>query len=684
MVDVNDLPAPASMAQPAHPLPDALPELERSVYAALETYANVHRGSGLYSQVSTALFEQARDIVLDALGLSKGQYVVVFCTPRRAAALAAHLKPGSYQSLSSQDVGLPLGIRALAIKSRALPKGTPFQTGGGTARLVSGRWTIWADAPDKFEAGTPAIVNIIAFAKALQLRRLYRGACFRESPAGQTLPAAEILYHDALETLSGQELLEALRRTLIGCNGRVPTAEGPRPYINLDNGASTPTFTPIWEAARRAWRQPRPVKQEIVRETKAICAHFLGAPAADYDVIFTSNTTEALNLVAESLGREPASDPRPVVINTGLEHNSNELPWRSVRGAALVRLPIDAEGFVDLADLQARLRAYDPPGKHGRQRIRLVAVSGASNVLGTYADLPAIGKLAHRYGARLLVDAAQLVAHRPVDMQGSGVDYLAFSAHKAYAPFGSGALVVRKGLLNFSAAELEEIRASAAENIGGVAALGKALILLQRIGLDVIAEREHALTRHALEGLAIIPGVQLFGVQSPNSLRFAQKGGVITFSLRHAPHNLVAQELAELGGIGVRSGCFCAHLLVKRLLHMHPLRARLADLALLLAPRFASLVQTGLVRVSLGLENDQADVDALLRVLDQIARRPRTEIDRQVAAFNGGTLLPKTEIGRQMNDYTGGRMQRVFSTEGFPKPPAPAPATARACEARGR
>jgi selenocysteine lyase/cysteine desulfurase len=140
-------------------------------------------------------------------------------------------------------------------------------------------------------------------------------------------------------------LLDKLRQTLIGRSVRVPTAEGDRPYINLDNGVSTPTFIPIWDAVCRAWRQPRPVQREIVREVKAICAGFLGAPLTDYDVIFTSNTTEALNLAAESMGSrschsEPRSSEESIVLNTLLEHNSNELPWRFAKGVTLVRTPV--------------------------------------------------------------------------------------------------------------------------------------------------------------------------------------------------------------------------------------------------------------------------------------------------------------------------------------------------------
>jgi selenocysteine lyase/cysteine desulfurase len=612
----------------------AFAELERGVRAALETYSNVHRGSGHNSMVSTHLFEQARDIVLEYLGLNKDQYVVIFCTPRRAETLKAQLEPGSYQSVSSQDVGLPLGVRALAVESKALPRGTPFQTGGGTAKLVSPGWTIWADAPDKFEAGTPALVNVIAFAEALRLIRHFGNDAFQDAgqdEGDERWTATEILYHDELEEYSGRELLDELRQTLIGRGVRVPTADGARPYINLDNGVSTPTFMPIWDAVCRTWRQPRQIQKEIVREVKAICAGFLGAPLTDYDVIFTSNTTEALNLAAESLSGESEQGIELTVLNTLLEHNSNELPWRTVPGVSLLRLPVDAEGFVDSNELEALLCEYtlyrvsrdNQNCQHGKKRIELVAVSGASNVLGVFNDLAAISRIAHRHGAHLLVDAAQLVAHRKVEMEGCRIDYLAFSAHKVYAPFGNGAFVVRKGLLNFSPAELEWIQSSGEENVGGIAALGKALVLLQRIGLDVIQEEEQTLTGRALRGLAQIPGLKIYGIKDPDSPRFPQKGGVIVFSLKDVPHNLAAKELADQGGIGVRNGCFCAHLLVKRLLKIHPLRARLADLGLILFPRFTSVVLPGLVRVSLGIENDQENVDTLIRVLDKIARQPR-------------------------------------------------------------
>ena len=281
----------------------AFPELGRSVQATLETYSNVHRGSGHNSLTTTHLYEQAREIVLEYLGLDKDRHTVIFCSPRRAELLQAQLGRKSCRIVSSLDIGLPLGLRALAVRRHALPAGAPFQPGGGTARLVSPGWVIWARGADKFEAGTPAIINVIALARALQLIRQFGKDAFLKADAKKRT-AADILYHDELEEFSGRELLAALRQTLIGQRVPVPTLEGAKPFINLDNGASTPTFGPIWDAVCQAWRQPEQVQREIVREVKSICAGMLGAPPADFDVIFTSNTTEAINLAAESLGKE--------------------------------------------------------------------------------------------------------------------------------------------------------------------------------------------------------------------------------------------------------------------------------------------------------------------------------------------------------------------------------------------
>ena len=428
--------------------PEAFEELERSVHAALEVYSNVHRGTGHFSLASTALFEEARGIVLDHLGLDPKRMVVVFCTPHRAAHLVASLHLMQYTMLSSREFGLPLGLRALAIPKAALlakHHRPPFETGGGMVKLVSPDSVVWADVPERFEAGTPPILNAIAFARALQLGAEVGGSLFQARPE-EMRSADEILQQDALLPYTGRELLRQLRETLVGRDGAVPTVEGERPYVNFDNGASTPTFAPVWEAVCAAWRQPEPVQRELVRQVRELCADFLDAPAERYELLFTSNTTEALNLAARTVVNPFGEGTELVVLNTLLEHHSNELPWRYQPDLSLVRLPVDdPEGFVAPAALEARLREYNRDHRWGPKRIGWVTVCGASNVFGTFADLPAITEIAHRYGAYVLVDGAQWVAHRRFSMVESGVDGLAFSGHKVYAPFGSGALVIRKG-----------------------------------------------------------------------------------------------------------------------------------------------------------------------------------------------------------------------------------------------
>ena len=243
----------------------AFAELEQGVYAALETYSNVHRGSGHKSMVSEHLLDKARDIVLEHFGFRKGKYVVIFCTARRAEILKTLVKPGSFQIISSRETGLPLGVTAFAVRKKALPQGKPFQTGGGTTRLVSADRVIWGGIPEKFEGGTPSLINIIAFAKAIQLIKKFGSNAFRVDPACKT-SATEILYSDELQNLSGRDLINELRNRIIGRDILVPTIYGDEHYINLDNAASTPTFTTVWDAVRKTWRLPIQVRNEIVQE----------------------------------------------------------------------------------------------------------------------------------------------------------------------------------------------------------------------------------------------------------------------------------------------------------------------------------------------------------------------------------------------------------------------------------
>lgn len=635
---------------------EAFEELRRSVLAALENYSNIHRGSGHNSMVTTYLYEQARDIVLNYLGLNKSKYVVIFCSPRRAEKLKTFLKPESYRIISSCEIGFSIGVRALAVRKKSLPKGKPIQTGGGATKLVAREWVIWANAPDKFEAGTPAIINIIAFAKALLLIKQFGVDAFNNINY-EKHTAGEILFHDKLEQFSGHEMLDELKKTLIGSNLCVPTIEGSKTFTNLDNAATTPTFEPVWDAARQTWQAPLQVQQEIINVVKSICANFLGASLAEYDMIFTSNTTEAINLTAESLSKDLENGYESVVLNTILEHNSNDLPWRFSSGLSLIRLNVDNEGFVDLGELEEILSRYNHDCSQGKKRIKLVAVSGASNVLGVSNDLSVISQIVHQYGARLLVDAAQLIAHRKIDMKSSGIDYLAFSAHKIYAPFGTGMLVARKGLLNFKETELELIKSSGEENSGGIAALGKALVLLSRVGLDLIQAEEYALTVRTLQGLSQINGIKIYGIDLDSS-NLSRKCGVIVFEIKGVYANVIAKRLADQAGIAVRYGCHCAHLMIKRLLKVSPFLEQFQGLIITLFPK---INLPGVTRVSLGIGNSEADVDILIDELSKIASQPRIDKSKHNSmALNGTPLLSQKEIDHKINNYIKTVAQKVY------------------------
>jgi selenocysteine lyase/cysteine desulfurase len=674
---LHEIPSPTGPAYRPSARDLAFTELEASVRLALETYSNVHRGTGHFSLLTTRLYEQAREVVLESLGLPKDRFTVIFCTPERASVLNSHFETECCLTLSSRDLGLPLGLTALAVEKKALPEGPPPQTGGGTAKMVSRASVVWEDSPDRFEAGTPAAINAIALARALQISRRAGPDVFKTSEP-PTAAASQILLRDEFESYTGRRLLLHLRRSMIGRGIKVPTAEGFRPFINLDNGASTPAFSPVWKAVCRTWRLPEEVRPSLIAQAREMCARFFNAPSDEYDLIFTANTTEALNLVAEGLALESTAHTEPVVLNTLLEHNSNELPWRYKDGLSSVRMPIDDDGFVDLAELERVLREHNRDHAHGKKRIRIVAVTGASNVLGTCLDLKEIGRIAHRHQARLLVDAAQLSGHRKIDVAADGLDVLAFSGHKMYAPFGSGGLIVRKGLLKFGEDRTKRIKASGEENAMGIAALGKAVDLLGRIGMEVVQEEEEKLTRRALESLAAVPNIVIFGVQDPASPQFHQKGGVISFSLKHVPHNIVAEELAEKGAIGVRNGCFCAHLLVKRLLRIHPVREALANFGLKLLPALTKSLLPGLVRVSFGLENDEREVDHLIKILEKIGARRRSIADRILAwAHNATPRVPSTEAGKHMQKWVRAAAARVYPTNRTVAPPFERPRCCR-------
>jgi selenocysteine lyase/cysteine desulfurase len=367
-------------------------------------------------------------------------------------------------------------------------------------------------------------------------------------------------------------------------------------FVNFDYAASAPPLAGVHRAVTAAMTHYASIHRgqsylsrmstaayEQARETVAAQT---GARSDDV-VVFTRNTTDALILLASATpGR---------VVHLDIEHHANLLPWRLGEWSAVI-----AESTVE-ASLEALEREL------ARQPAALVTVTGASNVTGECPPLPALAELAHRHGARLAVDGAQLAPHRPIDLAATGIDYLACSGHKLYAPYGGGALIGRRDWLDVApphqpgggavlSVTTEEVRwktsparhEGGTPNLVGAVSLGAAFQTLDALGFDVIREHEAALHRRLLAGLREL-GIQTLRIWPDHDDLVA----VASFNVPGYRADLVAAYLSAEHGIGVRGGKFCAH----------PLLARFG------------LSQTGAVRVSIGLGSSGDDVAALLAAL---------------------------------------------------------------------
>jgi len=233
------------------------------------------------------------------------------------------------------------------------------------------------------------------------------------------------------------------RPRIVGARAEVPLFDGKRMrYVNLDSAASTPSlvkvqqavqaFLPWYSSVHRGAGYKSRLSTHLYEHARDSVMRFVGANPSTHVVIFVRNTTEALNLLAHRIVLEPGE----LILTTRLEHHSNLLPWYR-RPHELVELTPD--GRIDLDDLERRLQQH-------QGKVRLVTISAASNVTGLLPDIRRAARLAHAQGALIAVDAAQLAPHRSLSMGALGdperIDMLAFSGHKLYAPFGSGALVV--------------------------------------------------------------------------------------------------------------------------------------------------------------------------------------------------------------------------------------------------
>lgn len=420
------------------------------------------------------------------------------------------------------------------------------------------------------------------------------------------------------------------RGLVVGVNASIPLANGEHvTAINFDNAATTPAFSsvlqainnfsPWYSSIHRGTGYKSQYSSEFYDKSREIVAGFVKADYHTNTVIYVKNTTEAINKISNRIYK---SGRKNVILASDMEHHSNDLPWRDRYEMDYVA--VDGSGRLSLKNLESKLRYHEG-------RVKLVTVTGASNVTGYINPIHEIAELAHRYKAKILVDGAQLVPHAEVDMKPDNspqhIDFLVFSAHKMYAPFGTGVLIGPREIFDRGEpdykgggtikmvthdfirwAETPDRDEAGTPNLMGVVALVESIKTLNSIGMCNLEKNEKLLTDYALQRLKLVPDLQLFG----NAEDSRDRVGIISFNIKDIHHRALATALSYEFGIAVRSGCFCAQPYVQRLLDLprKEVRKRMKD---------DRLPHPGMVRVSFGIYNTTEEVDILVKALIHIA-----------------------------------------------------------------
>lgn len=427
------------------------------------------------------------------------------------------------------------------------------------------------------------------------------------------------------------------KKLVIGVNTKIPLLNGHHvKAINFDNAATTPPFIPVikeimsfipwYSSVHRGFGYKSQISSEIYEKTRKVVCKFVNADFNTNTVIFVKNTTEAINKLSNMLYEKYNYS---VVLSTDMEHHSNDLPWRKYY---IDYISVDDYGKLSLEDLEKKLQYY-------AGNVKLVTITGASNVTGHTPDIHKAAELAHKYGAKIMVDGAQLVPHAPVDMKDNNspqhLDYLVFSAHKMYAPFGTGVLIGSKDDFNtippdysgggtidivthdyIKWAETPLKDESGSPNVLGVVALAVAIETLTALGMKNIENYEKTLTKYALNRLRKIPDIKIYCDESSPEERI----GVISFNMKDIYHETLAKILSYEAGIAARNGCFCAHPYIQKLLHMTNEET--------IQRIETGIRKPGMVRISFGLYNTTEEIDKLIYILNKVTLNKKYYIDK--------------------------------------------------------
>lgn len=434
-------------------------------------------------------------------------------------------------------------------------------------------------------------------------------------------------------------IFNSYRQFIHGLDLEVPLEDGSfKREINFDNAATTPplnnviteviSFCTMYSSTHRGTGYKSRYTSYIYDKTREIVADFVGTNLQDHVILFCTNTTEAINKLANDLDHDNGRD---IIISSLMEHHSNDLPWR--KRFDVKYIDVDQHGRLDMLSLENMLKKYN-------NRVRLVTITGISNVTGYINDIHSIAKLCHRYNTEIAVDAAQMVAHMPINMNpmnmSERIDYLFFSAHKMYAPFGSGVLIApRKSLKKNTPertgggtvkvvthdyviwADLPYKEEAGSPNTIGAVALMSAIETLNALGMKTIHNVEKELTEYAFARLKTIPNIILYG----DSHNISDRVGIIPFNIDGIYHEDLAYLLSMRAGIAVRNGCFCAHPYLHRMLRVsdEEIEKRVHDI---------NLPHPGMVRLSFGLYNTKEEIDELIDYLSTVDSTHKKDLER--------------------------------------------------------
>ena len=363
----------------------------------------------------------------------------------------------------------------------------------------------------------------------------------------------------AIEKVEGYSI-DNIRDYVVGLNTPVELADGTKtPMINFDNAATTPALMAVRDAINeelemygsigRGFSQKSNHSTDVYNSVRDKVLDFFTADPELYTCFYVNSTTDGLNKLASAL----VESKDDIVLTTRIEHHANDLSWRE--RCKVIYAEVDEKGRVIYDDIEKLLKEND---------VKIVSISAASNVTGYVNDVHRVAKLAHKYGAEIVVDGAQIVAHRKFEMMGDlndpndDIDYFAFSAHKMYSPYGGGAVVGLTETLNkhmpqfYGGGTITVVgdywqnykTAPAAYEAGspnypGVVGLGKAIDVLSTIGMDKIEAHEKVLNRKLIDGLKTLPNVIIYG----DSENISDRVGVITFNFSDINTYFISQQI---------------------------------------------------------------------------------------------------------------------------------------------